>query len=87
MAAVKEGALAKEGAQAAKVTLTGSVARGRTVIIDGQKQGPGTVVELPEDEYARLLSLGFLHDSRVPQLTPSAGPQFQGAVDGIVRPA
>lgn len=77
----------KGAAEAAPAEMvTASVARGRTLVIDGHHHGPGTIVSLAVDEHAHLLRLGFLHDPRAPQLTPRTGPQFRGAVDGIVRP-
>lgn len=66
--------------------VTGVVAQRRTVRLDGRSHGPGTVLDLPVDDYAHLLATGFLHDPRVQQIAPSAGPQFQGPVDGVVRP-
>jgi hypothetical protein len=66
-------------------TMSGVVARGRTVSLAGRQHGPGTLLEgLSVEDYAHLLSTGFLTDPRVPQLVPSNGPQFTGAVDGVV---
>ena len=67
-------------------TVLAAVAARRCLIINGQTHGPGTQVRLPVDEHARLLAAGFLHDSRIVQIEPSAGPQFRGPVDGVVRP-
>jgi hypothetical protein len=36
------------------------VARGRTVMADGQTHGPGEVIELKPDEAAHLTKLGFV---------------------------
>lgn len=74
-----------KGAPAPKM-VTGVVAQRRTVSLDGRRNGPGTMLELSPDEHAHLLAAGFLHDARLPQLTPSNGPQFQGPVDGVVKP-
>jgi hypothetical protein len=75
-----------EPAPAAASLLTATVARGRTVMHAGRAHGPGTVLQLSVDEHAHLLSTGFLVDPRVPQLTPGIGPQFNGPVNGVVRP-
>jgi hypothetical protein len=66
--------------------VTASVARGRSLRLNGVAHGPGTVVELSVDEHAHLLAAGFLHDPRITQLTPGVGPQFAGVVNGVVRP-
>lgn len=66
--------------------VTASVARGRTVSLNGRSHGPGTVVELSVDDHAHLLAAGFLHDPRIQQITPGVGPQFAGPVNGVVRP-
>lgn len=80
-------AVPDKGASApASQKVTGVVAQRRSVSLNGRLHGPGTVLELPADEHAHLLAAGFLHDSRTLQLTPSAGPQFQGPVNGVVRP-
>ena len=67
-------------------TMTAVVARGRSLSLNGRRHGPGTMVELPVDEHAHLLAAGFLLDPRVKEIAPGIGPQFQGAVNGIVRP-
>ena len=36
------------------------VARGRTVHVAGKPQGPGTPIDLPEDEIEHLLATGFV---------------------------
>jgi hypothetical protein len=36
------------------------VARGRTVQVAGKPQGPGTPIDLPEDELEHLLAAGFI---------------------------
>ena len=44
----------------AKVRPEFVVARGRTVHVDGKPQGPGTVVDLPDDDLEHLLAAGFV---------------------------
>jgi hypothetical protein len=66
--------------------MTGTVARGRTVVLAGRSHGPGTVLELSVEDHAHLLSTGFLVDPRVPQLVPGIGPMFAGGANGVVRP-
>jgi hypothetical protein len=45
------------------------VARGRTVMIDGEPNGPGSAVSLPANEAAFLQKRGFLQ-AEPPILTP-----------------
>ncbi len=66
MAAVVE----KGAAAPAPHLLEATVARGRTLSLNGVKHGPGSVVELTADEHAHLLRAGFLHDPRIVQPKP-----------------
>lgn len=62
------------------------VAERRSVVVDGRRHGPGSVIELHEDDHAHLLAAGFIHDSRIQQVAPSAGPQFSGPnANGVVK--
>lgn len=76
----------KTEAARAKPTIKAAVARGRTIVVDGMRQGPGVLVELPADEANRLMGLGFLSNPYAPAVVPSQGPQFRGPVDGVVKP-
>jgi hypothetical protein len=77
----------------AQPTLKAAVAPGRSVIVDGVRHGPGTLVELPAIEVRRLMGLGFLsnpHAAEVPvqkaqDPQPFQGPQFRGPVEGVVK--
>jgi hypothetical protein len=60
------------------------VSRGRTLVIDGQANGPGAMVKLPTDEAARLQSAGFVQ-SEPPRLDPTVVPPNPAAI-GHVSP-
>lgn len=53
------------------------VARGRTVHVNGKPQGPGTAVDLPEDELEHLLAAGFVVRAAEPAPT-GAGVRVGG---------
>jgi hypothetical protein len=74
-------------------TITAAVAPGRTVVVDGRPQGPGTLVTLPAIEARNLMGLGFLLTPQRPAVAPVTkapkafqGPNFQGPVGGVVKP-
>ena len=68
-------------AKAARAT----VARGRTVVVDGKRYGPGDEVQLPTPEIAHLRKVGYLTTPGEiepprgdgPVFTPSEGPTIK----------
>jgi hypothetical protein len=63
------------------------VARGRTVSLDGNPNGPGSIVKLPPDEAAFLMERGFVQ-TEPPFLPPPASipnPAAIGRVDSNVN--
>jgi hypothetical protein len=79
---------AKTGAPAAGAPelITSAVAHGRTVVSEGRRYGPGALVELPADETARLLGLGFLHNPQAVEIETGMGPVFGPKQPNVVRP-
>jgi hypothetical protein len=74
--------------------VTAAVAPGRTVVVDGRPQGPGTLVTLPAMEARSLMGLGFLLSQQRPAAAPETqapkafqGPNFHGPVGGVVKPS
>jgi hypothetical protein len=55
----------------------GIVARGRTVIDDEGRKGPGDTVRLPEGEIESLMRLGFLEDPNAEVAKEANGPTFE----------
>lgn len=59
-------------AKAARAT----VARGRTVIVDGKRYGPGEEVQLPASEVVHLRKVGYLTVLGVAEPPRGDGPVF-----------
>jgi hypothetical protein len=53
-----------------------AVTRGHTVMIGQQANGPGTLVELPEEEARHLMAHGFLAEPNAPQAPVGMGPIY-----------
>lgn len=63
--------------------VTGVVAHGRTVEVDGQMYGPGKTVELPADEVQMLRRRGFLIDEEADDdESAAATPKVTITTDG-----
>jgi hypothetical protein len=58
-------------------TAKGIVARGRTVVTDKGRKGPGETVDLAEDEIKELRARGFLVDPEAEEVKEASGPTFE----------
>jgi hypothetical protein len=55
----------------------GTVARGRTVLTEAGRKGPGDTVELPERDILDLTVAGFLVDETAQEVPEASGPTFE----------
>lgn len=56
---------------------TATIARGRSLMIDGRIVGAGERVSLPESDVARLRASGFLVDPAAKPVKEANGPTFE----------
>ncbi|WP_434715507.1 hypothetical protein [Paraburkholderia sp. A3RO-2L] len=64
-----------------------TVARGRTITIDGKQVGPGEEVSLPASEIAQLRKAGFLTTPGEAELPRGDGPVFSPSDGPTVKVA
>lgn len=58
-------------------------ADGKVARIDETVHGPGSTVELPEEEVAHLRARGFLTTPNAPEIAPAVGPVFESQADRL----